>query len=74
VAAERLNAAETRAVVNVPITSTAYGQALNPDGSFNADIAHTNNQWEMDEMDQQLKMASFCGMGLKVVQAASVTG
>ena len=73
-AAERLNAAETRAVVNVPITSTAYGRALNPDDSFNADIAHANNQWEMDEMDQRLKMANFCGMKLKVVQAASVTG
>jgi hypothetical protein len=73
-AAERLNAAETRAIVNVPIKSSAYGPAIQPDGSFDAVKAWKNFAWQMDELDTRLQQASFCGHSLQVHQAASMDG
>jgi hypothetical protein len=73
-AAERLNASETQAIVNVPIAASAYGPALRSDGSFDPLVAHKNFQWEMDELALRLEQASFCGESLAVHQAASMTG
>ena len=72
--AERLNSAETRAIVNVPIEGFAYGPALRLDGSFDPEVAFMNFQWELNELEKRLEHASFCGHDLTVLQAASMDG
>lgn len=73
-AAERLNASETRAIVNIPISASAYGPARNADGSFNEEIAHANLQWELDELEVRLGNCVHCERDLQTLQAASITG
>jgi len=73
-AAERLNAAETRAIVNVPIRGSAHGPAMAADGSFNPAVAYLNQQWELDELEIRLQHANFCDSEVTVMQAESMTG
>lgn len=73
-AAERLNAAETRSIVNIPIDASAYGPAIMEDGAFDPAVAYANYLWELDELELRLQLASFCGHNLQVHQAASMTG
>ena len=74
VAAERLNAAETRAIVNIPIKGFAYGPAQDAEGNFDPEIAALNLQWELGELEIRLGLGSFCGRQIETHQAESMTG